>query len=126
MTTNNRAVLFARLNDIDRPPHRLAAPIAAAATSTVQQLRIVLISPIFDPENIECHSAAIGTKRWDVVQSTLTYVYVQATKVAQETGRILMDVDVLLKGERESISNSCTVDTEVIYRSKYSILASII
>ncbi|KAI0763683.1 hypothetical protein BC629DRAFT_1543037 [Irpex lacteus] len=99
-----------------RPPHTLSSPIAIAASKTTQQLRIVLISPSFDKENAESPSAAVGTKRWDAVQRTLTYVYVQAMKVAQEMDRILMDVDVLLKGERETINEQITADAEVIYR----------
>lgn len=94
----HKAVLLASLDNIDEPPHFLSSPIAAAAAKTVQQLRIVIYSPLFDTENPERPAAAIGTRRWDAVQSTLTYLYVQAMKVAQEMGKILMDVDVLLKG----------------------------
>ncbi|KAI0705871.1 Nucleotidylyl transferase [Cytidiella melzeri] len=112
-----KAVLFARLESIDKAPHCLSSPIAVAASKTVQTLRIVLVSPLFDLENAHYRSAAIGTKRWDAVQSTLTYVYVQAMKVAQEMGRILMDVDVLLKGEHESLPSDITADAEIIYRS---------
>ena len=113
-----KAVLLASVENIDHPPHTLSSPIAIAASKTTQQLRIVLISPSFDKENANEPSAAIGTKRWDAVQRTLTYIYVQAMKVAQEMDRILMDVDVLLKGERESISEKVTADAEVIYRSE--------
>lgn len=115
-----KAVLLARVENIDQPPHTLSSPIAIAASKTTQQLRIVLISPSFDKENAESPSAAVGTKRWDAVQRTLTYVYVQAMKVAQEMDRILMDVDVLLKGERETISEQVTADAEVIYRSEWA------
>lgn len=127
MTTNSedikealKAVLLARVDNIDQPPHILSSPIAIVASKTTQQLRIVLISPSFDKEHSESPSAAVGTKRWDAVQRTLTYVYVQAMKVAQEMDRILMDVDVLLKGEREAISEQITADAEVIYRSEWA------
>ena len=113
----HKAVLLASLDNIDKPPHFLSSPIAAAAAKTVQQLRIVIYSPLFDTENPERPSAAIGTRRWDAVQSTLTYLYVQAMKVAQQMGKILMDVDVLLKGAHEPLSDSVTEDAEVIFRS---------
>ena len=113
-----KAILIARVNNIDRPPYSLSSPIAVAASKTVQQLRIVLISPSFNKENADQPGSAIGTKRWDAVQSILTYVYVQAMKVAQEMGKILMDVDVLLKGEHETLSESITADAEVVFRSE--------
>ena len=113
-----KAVLLAGLDSIDTPPHFLSEPVAAATRSASQQLRIVLISPLFDTDNAEHLGAAVGTKRWDAVQSTLTYVYVQAMKVAQEMGNILMDVDVLLKGQHDSLSESITADAEVLFRSE--------
>lgn len=116
----HKAVLLASLHDIDAPPHFLSSPIAAAAAKTSQQLRIVLYSHLFNTDNPQRPSAAVGTRRWDAVQSTLTYVYVQAMKVAQEMGRILMDVDVLLKGEHEPLSETITADAEVIFRSEFS------
>ena len=116
-----KAILFARVNNIDRPPYSLSSPIAVAASKTVQQLRIVLISPSFNKDNADQPGSAIGTKRWDAVQRTLTYIYVQAMKVAQEMDKILMDVDVLLQGENEQISESAISDAEVIYRSEHNI-----
>ncbi|KAI0345333.1 Nucleotidylyl transferase [Trametopsis cervina] len=111
-----KSLILARLDRIDKPPHELSSPIATATSKTVQQLRIVLFSPLFNKDDVERPSAALGTKHWDAVQSTLTYVYVQAMKVAQEMGKILMDVDVLLKGEEEPLSESITKDAEVVFR----------
>ncbi|KAF7796694.1 hypothetical protein EIP86_007877 [Pleurotus ostreatoroseus] len=110
-----KAVLLAHLDDIACAPHFLAAPIRTAAGLTAQQLRIVLVSPCFDTD-APLGTAARGTARWDEVQATLTYVYVQATKVAQEMGKILMDVDVLLQGEREPLPEAVAADVRTLYR----------
>lgn len=121
-TANNaelvdKSVLFAVLDNIDFVPHFLARPISIAASNTVKQLRIVLVSPVFNADQAEGRSA-LGTNRWDDVQSTLTYVYVQATKVAQEMGKILMDVDVLLKGEKDTLPDSVCKDVHTVFRGK--------
>ncbi|EAU88686.2 pantetheine-phosphate adenylyltransferase [Coprinopsis cinerea okayama7 len=42
---------------------------------------------------------------FNAVQRLLTFVYVQATKTAQEHGKILMDIVVLLKGFNEDLFN---------------------
>ena len=117
----DRAVLFAALHNVDHVPRFLAGPVATAASRTNQALRIVLVSPLFDSGSagLESHRpTALGTKRFDDVQSILTYVYVQATKVAQEMGKILMDVDVLLKGEDEPLQESITAGAEIIYQGE--------
>lgn len=113
----DKSVLFAILDNIDFVPHFLSRPISIAASNTVKQLRIVLVSPVFNADQAEGRSA-LGTSRWDDVQSTLTYVYVQATKVAQEMGKILMDVDVLLKGEKDTLPDSVCKDVHTVFRGK--------
>ncbi|GJE90757.1 nucleotidylyl transferase [Phanerochaete sordida] len=115
----DRALLLATLHNVDHAPHFLAGPIASAAAKTAQALRIVLVSPLFDARSADYQShrpTALGTKRFDDVQRVLTYVYVQATKVAQEMDKILMDVDVLLKGEDEPLQESATADVQIVYR----------
>lgn len=112
----HRAILLASLDSVDKPPHFLSVPIATAVSRTSRQLRIVLYSPLFSTENPERPEVAVGTKRWDAVQSTLTFLYVEAMKVAQETGKILMDVDVLLKGAHEPLQDTIIKDAEVVYR----------
>ncbi|KAF7338180.1 CTP-transf-like domain-containing protein [Mycena venus] len=74
-------------------PHFLAAAIVRAAQRTRTHLLIVLLADLFDPAHPLSHTAA-----WNDVQQLLTFVYVQATKVAQDMNRILMNIDVLLLG----------------------------
>ena len=82
---------MANLPDLSAP-HFLAPVISAAAHVTQNRLLIILYSPLFNSGGTS-HTGA-----WDSVQRLLTFVYVQATKVAQEMGKVLMEVDVLLKG----------------------------
>lgn len=120
----DKAILVARLESVDSVPHFLADPVATAAAKTAQCLRIVLISPLFDPDTARDEDSserptALGTARFDDVQRVLTYVYVQATKVAQEMNKILMDVDVLLQGQNEPLRESLVSDSQIIYRSAW-------
>ena len=115
----DRALLLAALDTVDTVPHHLSTPIATAASKTTQALRIVLVSPLFDANSIDgddLQSTALGTSRFENVQRVLTYVYVQATRVAQEMGKILMDVDVLLRGDNEPLQDSTTIGVQVIYQ----------
>ncbi|KAJ7046947.1 hypothetical protein C8F04DRAFT_1062255 [Mycena alexandri] len=74
-------------------PHFLAPAIVQAAQRTRNQLLIVLLADLFDPAHAVSH--------WNDVQRLLTFVYVQATKVAQDMGRLLMQIDVLLLAPNE-------------------------
>lgn len=115
----DRAVLLAALHNVDHPPRFLSGPIANAAAQTAKTLRIVLVSPLFDVRSASATNSrptALGTEKFEEVQRLLTYVYVQATKVAQDMGKILMDVDVLLKGEDGSLQESATADAQLVYK----------
>ncbi|KAJ7510018.1 hypothetical protein B0H11DRAFT_1957218 [Mycena galericulata] len=100
------AVLYASLPELS-VPHFLAAAIAHAAKNTARHLLIVLFADFFDAED---HIA-----QWNDVQQLLTFVYVQATKVAQDMDRILMQIDVLLQGPRDTLPESL-VAPDVVFR----------
>ncbi|KAF9021186.1 Nucleotidylyl transferase [Hymenopellis radicata] len=74
-------------------PHFLAPAIIAAATEAQNRLVIVLFSRLFNDRG----------SRWDDVHDLLSFVYVQATKVAQDLGKILLNVDVVLRGMHASV-----------------------
>lgn len=115
----HKTYLLARLDSVDVVPHFLSGPISSATRITLGQLRIVLVSPLFDTRDSTEGPSALGTTRWDNVQSILTYVYVQATKVAQELNRILMDIDVLLLGQNDTLPESVTTDAQLLCRCKH-------
>ena len=104
----NNSLLITTIDSIDVLPHFLTSPIAVATTKSLQSLTIVLVSPYFNPPgypftksrrtSIRDVKGISRTERWEDVQKILTFVYVQATKVAQELGRILLNVDVLFDG----------------------------
>lgn len=92
-----RTVLFAHLQHLD-PPHHLGPAIVSVTAATTEALVIVLVSQLF-------HTADLTSNRieqWDDVQSLLTYVYVKATKAAQDLGKVLLDINVVLKHPSES------------------------
>lgn len=112
-------LLVSPLQTLDSSPHYLSDPISFAASKTLKTLRIVLVSPLFDPPYEGTSRGISHTGRWDEVQRLLTYVYVQATKVAQELDRVLMDIDVLLQAGRESVPESVGADAQRIFRGAY-------
>jgi len=73
--------------------HNYADAIKAATEQTTERLLIILFCGVFNEDRHLNHSAV-----WDEVQGLLTFVYVEATRVAQDADRILMDVNVLLRG----------------------------
>lgn len=102
------SLLFARLPNLSTP-HFLSTLISDAAASTKERLLIILFSPLFKD------GAISHTESWDAVQCILTFVYVQATKIAQDADRVLMDVDVLLKASDEEIGEDVLAEMEAVY-----------
>ncbi|KAF4608591.1 hypothetical protein EYR40_000936 [Pleurotus pulmonarius] len=102
------SLLFARLPSLSTP-HFLSTLISDAAASTKERLLIILFSPLFKD------GAISHTESWDAVQCILTFVYVQATKIAQDADRVLMDVDVLLKASDEEIGEDVLAEMEAVY-----------
>lgn len=104
----DNSIVLAPIYDLSTPRH-LAEIISRAARQTRKRLIVILVSDIFDP-HIVSH-----TETWDNVQSLLTFVYVQAMKEAQALDRILMDVDVLLKGTQEQLPHELINGVDIIY-----------
>ncbi|KAH7889630.1 hypothetical protein F5I97DRAFT_1845899 [Phlebopus sp. FC_14] len=104
-----RALFMATLDSLDTP-HHLGPAVASAAAAAAQALVIVLFSKYFElpgtvDEGISLPASVTSrSEKWDDVQRLLTYIYVQATKVAQDHGKVLMDISVLLKGTNQSAS----------------------
>ncbi|KAI0819552.1 Nucleotidylyl transferase [Trametes gibbosa] len=99
-------LLLTTIHNLHDPPAFLAHPVSIAARTSTAGLRILILSPFFRaPPHADGDDAADGladpalsrTAHWDDVQRLLTFVYVQATKVAQDMGNILLDIDVLLR-----------------------------
>ncbi|KAH9484388.1 Phosphopantetheine adenylyltransferase [Psilocybe cubensis] len=101
------AILLATLPNLSTP-FFLAPVIATAASHTKHRLIIVLFSRHFnvhypgrkdkDYLTFSENQALSRTESWDPVQRILTFTYVQAAKIAQQMNKVLMDVDVLLRG----------------------------
>ncbi|KAL1721077.1 hypothetical protein EV715DRAFT_249420 [Schizophyllum commune] len=93
----NKGLLLASIRSFE-PPDYLSAAISTCSHATKYHLTIVLYSRVFnvDPDCTVNHAA-----HWDDVQKLLTRAYVSATKAAQDQNKVLMDVDVLLRGINE-------------------------
>ena len=103
------SLLLATVDDDLSTPYFLSPAISTAAL-TRDRLLIILFSRSFNSPEIS------HTAQWNEVQRLLTFVYVQATKVAQANGNILMDVDVLLKGLDERIEEDLGLGVNTMFR----------
>jgi pantetheine-phosphate adenylyltransferase len=107
----DNAILLSSLPDLSIP-HFLAPVIVLAATAARQRLTIILFSQLFNSKT--GNSPPISrTKQWDDIQQLLTFVYVQATKVAQDMDKILLDITVLLKGTEDALTADITGEADV-------------
>lgn len=96
-------LLLTTVHNLHDAPNFLATSVSTAARTSTTGLRIVILSSFFDLPPDSDHSRGVSrTAHWDDVQRLLTFVYVQATKVAQDLGNILLDIDVLLRGTAEA------------------------
>ncbi|KAI0672950.1 Nucleotidylyl transferase [Trametes maxima] len=112
-----RTVLLTTVHTLDDPPSFLAGPVSTAARKTTASLRIVILSPFFNaPDHPDPAARGLSrTAHWDGVQRLLTFVYVQATKVAQDLGNILLDIDVLLRGTADAFPEELVHQADRIF-----------
>jgi hypothetical protein len=116
-----KSVLFATLDDLSIP-HHLANAIASAAQWTHKRLIIIFVSKLFGKKPglvsaLGSEDPSIShTQKWNEIQSLLTFVYVQATSTAQRLNRVLMEVDVLLKGIDEPMPDNLADGVDILYR----------
>ena len=123
----DNALLLASLSSLNTPQY-LSPAITSAAAATRSRLTIVLFSRFFNrvpgedaaTDNRIDYPASRGishTERWDDVQRLLTFVYVQAYKTAQEMNKVLMDIDILLRGLDEVIQEDLADGIDVVFRA---------
>lgn len=89
----SRSILALRHDDLSNV-QRLLPFVSTATRRTTQRLLVILFSDAFDDDDTNSSRAA----SWDAVQAALTAVYVESARIAYEEDRILMEVDVLLRG----------------------------
>jgi pantetheine-phosphate adenylyltransferase len=114
--TYDAVLVLANIRDLD--PQFLGPVVSTAAASTRNRLTVVLVSRYFDaaPEHPDPVGSPSHTALWSDVQKLLTFIYVQATTVAQGLDRVLMDVEVLLKGFETGLSDDLAAGVEICYR----------
>ncbi|KAF9558018.1 Nucleotidylyl transferase [Agrocybe pediades] len=111
-----------------RTPHFLIPVIDHAAKSARKRLIIVLFSRHFNVQYSQKDplkkdyltfpeiSSLSRTASWDAVQRLLTFIYVQATKVAYGLNNVLMEIDVLLKGFNEDVDPNIGNSMDICFR----------
>ncbi|THH07294.1 hypothetical protein EW145_g3475 [Phellinidium pouzarii] len=87
-----RSILVLNIDNL-RDLRKFSSAIAAATERTAERLLVIIFCERFNASTNLSH-----TQSWKEVQTLLTCVYVETTRVAQEADRILLDVDVLLRG----------------------------
>ncbi|TBU49140.1 Nucleotidylyl transferase [Dichomitus squalens] len=132
-----RTVVLTTVHDLHESPHFLATAVATAATTTTEALQVIVLSPLFNPPpdappattesdsapaparleaHDDWHAPGISrTAHFEDVQRLLTFVYVQATKIAQDLDRVLLDVDVYLKGPADAFPDEAVRSAERIF-----------
>ncbi|EJF66098.1 Nucleotidylyl transferase [Dichomitus squalens LYAD-421 SS1] len=132
-----RTVVLTTVHDLHESPHFLATAVVTAATTTTEALQVIVLSPLFNPPpdappattesdsapaparleaHDDWHAPGISrTAHFEDVQRLLTFVYVQATKIAQDLDRVLLDVDVYLKGPADAFPDEAVRSAERIF-----------
>lgn len=108
---SQHALLYATLEDLSIP-HHLAKPINLAAERTHERLTIVLQPRVLDTTG---NGGLSYTKSWNDLQSLLTFVYVQATKVSQSLDRVLMDINVLFLAAHQTLADEIGDGVDTLY-----------
>jgi len=118
----DRALLLASLPSLSAP-HFLTSAITTAASLTRKRLVIILFSRHFNISRRSSFHLGISgaqgvshTEQWKTVQELLTFIYVHATKVAYDMGKVLMEIDVLLKGLNEDIDEQLGASIDIVFR----------
>ncbi|PFH51752.1 hypothetical protein AMATHDRAFT_141860 [Amanita thiersii Skay4041] len=118
----NNALLLATLSNLTIPQF-LAPVITSATAATRSRLVIVLFSRFFNNRhgamNADIPPGSPGVShigKWDDIQRLLTFVYVQAVKTAQEMGKVLMDIDILLRGLDVDVPSELGDDVDIVFR----------
>ena len=143
-----RTVVLTTIQNLHESPQFLATAVATAATTTTEALQVVVLSPLFNPPPSDAPPATATTEpekesdpaptptkpeahddwrapgisrtaHFDAVQRLLTFVYVQATKIAQDLDRLLLDIDVLLKGPADAFPEDVVRRAERIFSGTY-------
>lgn len=109
-STSYRSVILAPVDDTSIPKH-LVEIINDAVRLTLDRLTIILVSDLFDLGN----SSVSRTQTWSEVQTMLTFVYIQASKAAQALDKILLEIDVLLKGVEGTLPSDLADSVDVLY-----------
>lgn len=110
----DNALLLATLHSLD-PPYFLSSIIQSAASTTRSHLSIILFSRIFNAPDAPLPGLS-PIQHWHDVHRLLTYIYVQASNVAQNLDKLLMDINVLLLGIDSDFPQALGNNFDIVFR----------
>lgn len=98
MSISHSVLLVSVLNSAQlSSPTYLSKAIRNAVAQTRKTLIVIVFSPLFSPANQPESLITNPVKHWREVQNLLTFIYVEASRKAQEIDNILLSVDVVLR-----------------------------
>ncbi|TDL27410.1 Nucleotidylyl transferase [Rickenella mellea] len=93
----SNSILAFRLEHL-RIPYELIPVIKVSLLHTTERILVLVFCKIFNDDQNVSHTGS-----WDDIQRLLTFIHVEATRIAQENDRILLQVDVLLRGTDKQV-----------------------
>ena len=104
------SVLAFTLDTLNDAPKFVKA-VRTATEQSSSAVEIVVFSHLFDDDGGLSHTAS-----WDAVNTLLSLLYVEAARVAQSLGKVLLRIDVLLKGLRSTVEIPSDLGVNRIFR----------
>jgi hypothetical protein len=104
------SILVFSLNSLNDAPQFVKA-VRTATEQSRSAIEIVVFSHLFDDDGGLSHTA-----NWDAVNNLLSLFYVEAMRVAQSLGNVLLRIDVLLKGLQSAVELPSELHVERIFR----------
>ena len=74
--------------------------LRAAVAHTTHSILVLVLSPLFD---VSSQPQISHTQTWPQIQNVLAPLYIEASHEAMLHDRVLLDVDVLLRGVRDGV-----------------------
>lgn len=107
---SNSSILVFPLDSLNDAP-KFKAAVRTATDQSNSAITIIAFSSLFDKDSDLSHTGS-----WDAIHSVLSLYYVEATRISQAAGNILLRIDVLLKGWRSDVELPSGVHYNRIFR----------
>ena len=92
MAGNTASLLVFSLNSLN-DAHSFVSAVHAATEQSSSAITMIVFCKLFDTDSGLSHTAS-----WGAIHHILSLYYVEASRVAQAAGKVLLRIDVLLSG----------------------------